>query len=146
MLTPPRLLLTIPILQRHAHIPTRVLSRTHAVPGVRHGPDGLADARDRPDLRIYTRSACPQCTFLDPGGVPLFYAIALIHLARQMSGGIMMNVTAVAYANFFGRKHLGAIQGFAQSAGVLGSALGPFPFGFTHDQVSVPEPLLLLPL
>jgi|EP01047_Picozoa_sp_COSAG01_P006121 hypothetical protein len=49
------------------------------------------------------------------------------------SGGIMMNVTAVAYANFFGRKHLGAIQGFAQSAGVLGSALGPFPFGLTHQ-------------
>ena len=38
------------------------------------------------------------------------------------SGGIMQNVTAVAYANFFGRKHLGAIQGFAQSAGVLGAS------------------------
>ena len=39
------------------------------------------------------------------------------------SGGIMQNVTAVAYANFFGRKHLGAIQGFAQSAGVLGASV-----------------------
>ena len=37
----------------------------------------------------------------------------------------------MAYA---GRQHLGAIQGFAQSAGVLGSALGPFPFGLTHDR------------
>jgi len=44
---------------------------------------------------------------------------------QGLSGGIMQNVTAVAYANFFGRKHLGSIQGFAQSAGVLGSALGP---------------------
>ena len=54
-------------------------------------------------------------------------------LIQGLSGGIMMNVTAVAYANFFGRKHLGSIQGFAQSAGVLGSALGPFPFGLVHD-------------
>lgn len=52
---------------------------------------------------------------------------------QGLSGGIMQNVTAVAYANFFGRKHLGSIQGFAQSAGVLGSALGPMPFGVTHD-------------
>eukprot|EP01050_Picozoa_sp_SAG11_P023044 SAG11_NODE_4518_length_1866_cov_2.148274_3_plen_126_part_00 len=52
---------------------------------------------------------------------------------QGLSGGIMQNVTAVAYANFFGRTHLGAIQGFAQSAGVLGSALGPFPFGLVHD-------------
>lgn len=52
---------------------------------------------------------------------------------QGLSGGIMQNVTAVAYANFFGRKHLGSIQGFAQSAGVLGSALGPLPFGLAHD-------------
>eukprot|EP01052_Picozoa_sp_SAG31_P026194 SAG31_NODE_2356_length_5874_cov_17.280000_6_plen_180_part_00 len=52
---------------------------------------------------------------------------------QGLSGGIMQNVTAVAYANFFGRRHLGSIQGFAQSAGVLGSAMGPFPFGLTHD-------------
>lgn len=52
---------------------------------------------------------------------------------QGLSGGIMQNVTAVAYANFFGRAHLGSIQGFAQSAGVLGSALGPLPFGLVHD-------------
>ena len=52
---------------------------------------------------------------------------------QGLSGGIMQNVTAVAYANFFGRTHLGSIQGFAQSAGVLGSALGPLPFGLAHD-------------
>ena len=45
-----------------------------------------------------------------------------------------MNVASVVFANNFGRKYLGEIQGLADSLGVLGSALGPFPFGLVRDQ------------
>ena len=38
------------------------------------------------------------------------------------------------FANNFGRKYLGEIQGLADSLGVLGSAIGPFPFGLVRDQ------------
>ena len=60
------------------------------------------------------------------------------------SGGIMQNVTAVAYANFFGRKHLGAIQGFAQSAGVLGAS-APATACVLSVLVLLLVPALLLP-
>ena len=46
----------------------------------------------------------------------------------------VMNVASVVFANNFGRKYLGEIQGLADSLGVLGSALGPFPFGLVKNQ------------
>ena len=36
-------------------------------------------------------------------------------------------------AAYFGRENLPRLQSFASSATVLGSALGPFPFGVIHD-------------
>ena len=42
---------------------------------------------------------------------------------QGLSGGIMQNVTAVAYANFFGRTHLGSIQGFAALVLVISGPL-----------------------
>ena len=44
-----------------------------------------------------------------------------------------MNVASVAYANYFGRAHVGGITGVATSALVFGSAAGPFPFGLVRD-------------
>ena len=44
-----------------------------------------------------------------------------------------MNVASVVYANYFGRENLGEIQGRADAMGVLGSALGPLPFGYVRD-------------
>ena len=43
------------------------------------------------------------------------------------------NVRSTVHANFFGRKELGKIQSVASSLTVLGSALGPMPFGLTKD-------------
>jgi MFS-type transporter involved in bile tolerance (Atg22 family) len=37
------------------------------------------------------------------------------------------------WPNFFGRKYLGSIQGVATIFGVVGSALGPVPFGLIFD-------------
>ncbi len=41
--------------------------------------------------------------------------------------------TGVIWPNYFGRKHLGSIRGVAMTAMVIGSSLGPLPFGFAFD-------------
>jgi len=42
--------------------------------------------------------------------------------------------TNVIWPNYFGRKHLGSIRGAATVFMVIGSALGPLPFGISYDQ------------
>ena len=54
-------------------------------------------------------------------------------LAMAVSGALMNNTAGVAYAQFFGRKHLASIGGYANALIVLGSALGPYPFGAVKD-------------
>ena len=55
---------------------------------------------------------------------------ALIH-------GIYMAFSSVSngvlWPNYFGRKNLGSIRGFAATAMVIGSSLGPLPFGMAYD-------------
>ena len=37
------------------------------------------------------------------------------------------------WPRFFGRRHLGSIQGTAQTIGVVGASIGPLPFGAAFD-------------
>lgn len=37
------------------------------------------------------------------------------------------------WATYFGRRHLGSIQGAGQMIGVIGASLGPLPLGFAFD-------------
>ena len=46
---------------------------------------------------------------------------------------LMIMTYGTVFANFFGRAHIASIQSIAQACLVLGSALGPFPFGFCRD-------------
>jgi MFS family permease len=39
----------------------------------------------------------------------------------------------VIWPKYYGRKYLGSIRGFAIMFGVIGSALGPLPFGISYD-------------
>jgi MFS family permease len=55
----------------------------------------------------------------------LFYGLSI---ATQ---GVALNVL---WPNYFGRKHLGSIRGLATVFMVIGSALGPLPFGISYDQ------------
>ncbi|MGD2201080.1 MAG: MFS transporter, partial [Candidatus Bathyarchaeota archaeon] len=51
--------------------------------------------------------------------------------------GIMMAfqsiVSGVIWPIYYGRRHLGSIRGLTMMAGVIGSALGPLPYGFAYD-------------
>ncbi len=48
------------------------------------------------------------------------------------------------WPRFFGRRHLGSIQGTAQTIGVLGASVGPLPLGFAFDQFGSYRGALLL--
>jgi MFS family permease len=61
----------------------------------------------------------------------LAYFVALLIGA---SGSFCSTVRATVYAEMYGRKYLGSVQSFASSLTVLGSALGPFPFGVARDK------------
>jgi nitrate/nitrite transporter NarK len=37
------------------------------------------------------------------------------------------------WPRYFGRRHLGSIQGAAQTIGVVGASVGPLPLGFAFD-------------
>jgi MFS family permease len=54
----------------------------------------------------------------------LFYGLAV---------AIQSLTTNVIWPDYFGRKHLGSIRGAATVFMVLGSALGPLPFGLSYD-------------
>ncbi|UCH37840.1 MAG: MFS transporter [Candidatus Bathyarchaeota archaeon] len=64
--------------------------------------------------------------------------------------GVMMAfqsiTSSVVWPEYFGRKYLGSIRGISLMAGVLGSALGPLPYGFTYDLWGSYQPILLISL
>ena len=60
-------------------------------------------------------------------------AILVVCTIQGASQAVFSSVGNVVYANFFGRAHLGSIQGVGKALVVLGSALGPFPFGLCRD-------------
>jgi len=53
---------------------------------------------------------------------------------------------AVVWPNYYGRAHLGAINGVSSMASVLGAAFGPTPFGLAYQIFGSYEQVLLLML
>ena len=64
------------------------------------------------------------------GGWVLAYAVALL---MGLSGSFCSNVRSTIYAEYHGRKHLGAVQSLASSHTVFGSAVEPFTFDSARD-------------
>ena len=62
-----------------------------------------------------------------------FALLEVVCILQGVSQAVLGAVASIVYANFYGRKHLGAIGGVGKAMVVLGSALGPFPFGAVHD-------------
>lgn len=58
--------------------------------------------------------------------------------------------TGVVWPNYFGKKYLGSIRGFAMTAMVIGSSLGPLPFGIAYDMFGgykeIMVAIIILPL
>ena len=49
------------------------------------------------------------------------------------TNGLQMAVSGVVMAKYFGRRHLGSINGVGSTIMIAGSALGPMPFGIARD-------------
>jgi MFS family permease len=91
---------------------------------------------------------------LDRFPTHLLFAGGLLVMAATLVGATMIEglASALAYAvmfgvnnaatmtffgfmwpRYFGRRHLGSIQGTGQMIGVVGASLGPLPFGLAYD-------------
>lgn len=64
-------------------------------------------------------------------GNTIGYCLTIVFLG--LSGGMFGPIMAIAYPWFFGRKHLGAINGKANSIIVIFSAVGPLIFSLLKD-------------
>jgi MFS family permease len=60
------------------------------------------------------------------------------------SAGLVMVVFFTCWGVYFGRRHLGKIQGFAQAITVLASALGPISLALVRDSLGTYKPLFLV--
>jgi MFS family permease len=89
----------------------------------------------------------------------LIMSASLVSLARVTDLGSMLVFSAVfglanaglqshysfMWPRYFGRRHLGSIQGAAQTIGVVGASVGPLPLGLAFDLIgSYAEALYLL--
>jgi MFS family permease len=61
-----------------------------------------------------------------------------------ISGGFERITLNYVWPSFFGRKSLGSIKGSAMTVTVLGSALGPLPFGLAYDYFGGYEEILVM--
>ena len=62
--------------------------------------------------------------------VPLVIVYGVLMGTQMALQGLIMGVI---WPDYYGRKHLSTIRGITMMAGVIGSALGPLPFGFAYD-------------
>ncbi len=59
--------------------------------------------------------------------------VILYAILSAIFNGFNSVTTEALWPNYYGRKHLGSIRSIATTAMVIGSALGPLPFGFAFD-------------
>ena len=52
-----------------------------------------------------------------------------------INNAVSMTMFGYIWPRYFGRKHLGSIQGTGQMIGVIGASLGPLPVGFAIDYI-----------
>ena len=67
-------------------------------------------------------------TYSSSDAYSLFYAVSF-----GINNAFSMTMFGYIWPRYFGRKHLGSIQGTGQMIGVIGASLGPLPVGFAID-------------
>lgn len=86
-----------------------------------------------------------------PGCAPLLlysalsdWQVLLFAIAWGVAQGLLNIPMSVIWPNYYGRAHIGSIQGITTTATVLGSALGPILFGWAHGRFGNYDFVLLL--
>jgi len=59
-----------------------------------------------------------------------------------LNNALTMTFFAFLWPRYFGRRHLGSIQGTGQMIGVVGASVGPLPLGIYFDLFGVYDPML----
>ena len=72
-------------------------------------------------------------------GLPSAIVYAMIF---GLNNGVTMTFFAFFWPRYFGRKHLGSIQGVGQMIGVVGASLGPLPLAMSLDYWGEYDPTL----
>ena len=62
-----------------------------------------------------------------------FYSSILYAALFGLNNAFSMTMFGYLWPRYFGRKHLGSIQGTGQMIGVVGASLGPLPVGLAFD-------------
>ena len=61
-----------------------------------------------------------------------------------LNNGCTMTFFGYMWPRYFGRKHLGTIQGTGQMIGVIGASIGPLPLGISFDLIGSYQEILIL--
>lgn len=88
---------------------------------------------------VVTAAALVAVTLVD--GV---VAAALYGMLFGVNNAFSMTMFGYLWPRYFGRRHLGSIQGTGQMVGVVGASLGPLPVGIAFDLFGSPIDTLRL--
>ncbi|WP_067730852.1 MFS transporter [Oceanobacillus damuensis] len=75
-----------------------------------------------------------------------FWLALLFGIVWGIANGLERISLNVIWPNYFGRKHIGSINGVGVTITVIGSSLGPLPFGIGYDLFHSYTPVLLATL
>ncbi len=79
---------------------------------------------------LITATSLTTITFVSTGIWTVFYSVVF-----GINNAFSMTLFGYIWPRYFGRKHLGSIQGTGQMIGVIGASLGPLPVGWAFDAV-----------
>lgn len=79
---------------------------------------------------LVTSASLTLITFATTGPTAILYSVVF-----GINNAFSMTMFGYLWPRYFGRKHLGAIQGTGQMIGVFGASLGPLPVGWAFDQI-----------
>jgi MFS family permease len=77
-----------------------------------------------------TAASLVSITFATSAGMAALYGVIF-----GLNNALSMTMFGYVWPRYFGRKHLGSIQGTGQLVGVVGASLGPLPVGLAYDLV-----------
>ncbi len=87
---------------------------------------------------IVMACALLSVTFVNDLPTAILYAMIF-----GLNNAVTMTFFSYMYARYFGRKHLGSVQGTGQMIGVIGASLGPLPLGYAIDTYGSFGPMLM---
>ncbi|MFY0611256.1 MAG: MFS transporter [Hyphomicrobiaceae bacterium] len=77
---------------------------------------------------LITATSLSMITLATSSGIAIVYSVIF-----GINNAFSMTMFGYIWPRYFGRKHLGSIQGTGQMIGVFGASLGPFPVGWAFD-------------